>query len=271
MPELTESHPLFTIITVTYNDLAGLRLTRESIASQTCADYDWVVVDGASRDGTADFLKQVGGSKLRWLSEKDSGIYDAMNKGMDLAHGDFIVFLNAGDVFPDSGTLEKVKGLLSSLPETPDLVFGGATLALPNGRKSYRSPRNMERYIWHGLPANHQATYYRRSCLGEIRYDTTYRICGDYYLVAILYLKRGKAAYLNEPLVDFRVGDTSYRNPLLLFSEPYAIQRDVLKLSFPTRLRSLLKRLVSTLGLVILSQKWFARPAIPERQDINHG
>ncbi len=259
LPELTESHPLFSIITVTYNDLAGLKLTRESVAGQSCSDFHWVVVDGASSDGTVDFLSRVGDGKLMWLSEKDSGIYDAMNKGMNLARGDFIVFLNAGDIFPDSMTLAKVKDFLSSLPAVPDLVFGGATLALPNGRKSYRSPRKMERYIWHGLPANHQATYYRRACLGDIRYDTTYRICGDYYLVAVLYLKGGKAAYLDEPLVDFRVGDTSYRNPSLLFWEPYAIQRDVLKLSFATRLRSLVKRLISTLGLVILSQKWFAR------------
>lgn len=252
---------LFTVITVTYNDLPGLQLTADSVAEQTCKDYEWLVVDGASTDGTVGYLEQQkAGCNFTWVSEKDSGIYDAMNKGIAMARGEFIVFLNAGDVFPTKETLRTVKDYLSSLHQAPDVLFGGATLRLPNGRQFYRPPRQMEEYIWHGVPANHQATYFSGSSLRTTRYDTKYKICGDYYLVATLYLKGCRAAYIDQPLVDFRVGDTSYRNPARLFAEPYMIQRDVLRQPFWSRLRSLAKRFVSTLGIFLFSQMRHARP-----------
>ncbi len=87
---------LFSVITVTRNNLVGLRRTHESLRIQSCGDYEWIVVDGASDDGTADYLKKTGAN---WVSEPDRGIYDAMNKGIARAQGRWLIFMNAGDEF----------------------------------------------------------------------------------------------------------------------------------------------------------------------------
>lgn len=253
MVEDLSSGPLFSIVTVVFNDLAGLLQTHVSIQAQSFRGFEWVVVDGGSKDGTAEFLAGLAPDAATWISDRDRGVYDAMNKGIKLCSGRFIVFMNAGDVFAGAAVLSKVKDALEGAAEPPDIVFGGAQLILPNGRERYRPPRKMETYIWHGIPSNHQATYYRRDRLIETRYDLAYRICGDYYLVAQLYMQGLTAHYLNEPLVNFRVGDLSYRNPIRLISEPFTIQRQVLQLPLIIRLASLLKRCVSTVGLMTLS------------------
>ena len=258
----TFSGPLFSIVTVTYNDLRGLILTYESIELQTYKNFEWVIVDGASNDGTVDYLKSVKGSVATLISEKDSGIYDAMNKGILKCTGQYIVFMNAGDVFSDAFVLQKVSNLILSNSKLYDVIFGGATLKFPNGSSLFRPARKLESYIWNGLPAIHQATYYLREKILNILYDLKYRICGDYYIIAALYRQGVSSVYLDSSLVDFRVGDTSYRNPTTVLIEGYRIQRDILNSPFRIRMKSIIRRLVSFIGWVFLSQRfysWFLR------------
>ncbi len=250
------SKPFFSIVTVTYNDLQGLRSTYESILIQRFTNFEWLVVDGGSKDGTPDFLRSIQCPFLVWISEKDQGIYDAMNKGINMSSGDFVVFMNAGDVFSGEWVLQNIYNFVALQNARVDIVYGGATLVLPNGKRYYRKPRVEEKYIWHGLPANHQATYFSRKCLGEIMYDCRYRICGDYFIVAKFHKSGANPIYLDETLVDFRVGDTSHRNPRQLFWEPYVIQRDILKMPLYSRILSLIKRAISFTGVVIMSHRW---------------
>lgn len=255
-----EKQPFFSIVTVVYNDLAGLRLTAESVNAQSSRDFEWIVIDGASNDGTREFAEGLKRADKvdKWLSEKDTGIYDAMNKGIGMSAGGYTVFMNAGDVFSSPSVLADVKELLVCEGYS-DMLFGLANFVLPNGGNRQRPPRRMESYIWHGLPANHQATYFKSALVKEVLYDTAFRICGDYYLVARLFMRGVKVSYADFPLADFRVGDTSYKSVRRLFLEPYFIQKNVLKLNIMVRLFSLLKRSVSTAGLVILSQPCLAR------------
>lgn len=248
---MPDTQPQFSIITVVYNDASGLAETRSSVASQVFTDFEWIVIDGGSSDGTVALLEQSNQTCLRWISEKDSSIYDAMNKGMDLAKGEYLVFLNAGDTFPNSDTLYSASKALEKEPR-PDVLFGGAEYIFPDGKSVFRPPKPMAKSIWHGLPANHQATYYSRNILNGLRYDLRYRICGDYYLIAMLYKKGISPAYLDKSLVRFEVGGTSYVNRKRLFWEPYLIQRDVLHNHLILRLLSLLKRGISTLGMMVL-------------------
>jgi putative colanic acid biosynthesis glycosyltransferase len=248
---MTTSRRRISIITVAYNDAQGLALTMSSIASQTFRDFEWIVVDGGSTDGTVRLLEQCAQPGLRWISEKDSGIYDAMNKGIRMSGGDYLVFLNAGDAFPGTATLSAVDTALSRAP-APDVLFGGAEYVFPDGKAVFRPPKEASKSIWHGLPANHQATYYSRAILEGILYDPKYRICGDYYLIAKLFQKGFDATYLNQSLVRFEVGGASYVNRKRLFWEPYLIQREVLHQSLMLRLLSLIKRSISTLGMVVL-------------------
>ena len=233
-----------SVITVVLNDPDGLTRTGESILSQT-NPVEWIVVDGGSSKATIDILHNLGG-EVRWISEKDNGIYDAMNKGVCMCKGDYVVFLNAGDCFTDSGVVSEVSDFLS----TPqglhvDVLCCGANLVLADGRKVYRPPKRVGEYIWHGLPANHQATYYRRIALGTRPYDLRFKICGDYFLAATLYIKKATFGYLDRAVVQFFLDGISYSWRKELFMEPYAIQQRVLLLGFGWRILSLLKRFVS--------------------------
>lgn len=234
---------LFSVVTVTRNDIDGLKRTARSISEQSNQEYQWVVVDGDSNDGTAEFLEDK--QNILWISEKDGGIYDAMNKGVAMSSGEYVVFLNAGDVFPDADTLGTVARHIASQAADVDVVFGGANYVVRNGRRVYRGPHQIEGYIWHGLPANHQATYYRRERLLATPYDLNYRICGDYYIAAALFKEGIKVTYIDRPLADFSVGGTSYQNLRRVCLEPYRIQRDLLCSPPLWRVVSAARRVVS--------------------------
>lgn len=247
----------FSIVTVVLNDLEGLKHTQQSLFGQSYVNFEWIVRDGGSDQETTTYLLSLEHA-VNWISEADRGIYDAMNRGVSVCTGDYVVFMNAGDTFFNSETLAKVAAHLSSNNQVPDVLFGGAMLSFSGaGRMVYRPPKQVENSLWHGLPANHQATYYRRRLLNQVPYDLKYSLCGDYYLAAILMRNGACATYLDEPLAIFEVGGQSYKRLAQLFIEPYRIQRDVLGSPWLFRLASALKRLVSTLGFVVLSQSYF--------------
>lgn len=248
-----------SIITVVYNDLPGLKETKDSVQRQSFSNYEWIVCDGGSERDTLDYLLSLG-DEVNWVSRQDKGIYDAMNTGVSMCNGDYVVFMNAGDVFYDNAVLGDVVSFLSKNGQGADLLFGGAMLEFQiSGRSVYRPPRAVAKSIWHGLPANHQATFYRKKLLTVTPYDLKYKLCGDYYLVATLIKNGSNAVYLDKPLARFGVGGQSYVKRRLLFAEPYRIQRDVLGLPFYYRWASLLKRLVSTLGFILLAQSFTGR------------
>jgi len=237
--------PFISVITVVRNDLEGLKKTGQSIVDQTYKGVEWIIVDGASTDGTVEFLRNKPVMPGTWISELDNGIYDAMNKGVGLSKGKHAVFMNAGDVFDGRKTLASVKDALTE-PGVDNLVmYGGAILEFPNGRKLYRSPKKICQYIWHGLPANHQATYYPVKWLIQNPYAEEYLMCGDYYIAACAHKAGLHSVYINMPLVKFRVGDTSYKHPIALICEAYLVQRRVLGLSFWSSFVSSLRRVAA--------------------------
>jgi putative colanic acid biosynthesis glycosyltransferase len=164
------------------------------------------------------------------------------------------VFMNAGDTFTDAEVLDDVSRKIASSPSRPGLVFGAANIMFDNGRTYLRKPKPIEEYIWHGLPANHQATYYRREALPASPYDLTYKICGDYFLAATLFSKNTVAEYTDKPLANFYVGGASFKEDRRLFLEPYRIQRDILKISLLIRCASLVKRFASTVGTRLIGK-----------------
>lgn len=253
---MNSMHPFFSVVSVVLNDLKGLKYTWQSLVLQDFRDFEWVVVDGGSSDGTEKFLAELKGDNFRWLSEKDTGIYDAMNKSLNLCKADYVVFLNAGDFFTDSSTLEKVGAHLQMSDRSPDILFAEATYVFNSGIRWYREPKQLDNYIWHGLPAIHQATLYKRHRLQNTKYDLSYKFCGDYYMAAKLFIEGIHANYLDQSLVEFPVGGTSYCNPISISIEPFLIQKKILNLSILKRCRSLFKRLISIIGFYFLSRKW---------------
>lgn len=247
-------NPFFSIITVVFNDITGLISTEQSIRIQKFSDYEWIIIDGASQDGCFEYLKSINFQGIKILSEPDNGIYDAMNKGIILAEGEYTVFLNAGDIFPQTDILSSVHNKISDNEKSPDVLFGGASLVMPSGKIVYRPPKNMNTYIWHGLPSIHQSTYFRTELLKKHPYDTNYRITGDYYLISTLYNNDIKYILHNESLVNFRVGDTSFKHPVRLIRESYKVQKDVLKINPLKRAISFLKKIIAFTGLFMIAK-----------------
>jgi glycosyltransferase involved in cell wall biosynthesis len=168
------SAPFFSLIVVCRNAGRTLARTLESVAAQTDTDRELVVIDGASTDGTAGIFASHRSVITTLVSEPDDGVYAAMNKGVRLARGQWLLFLGADDVLVAPDTLAQVRAALMSTSGN-DVVAGEA--AFDDGRVWRLHPRRIYRSFVH-----HQATFYPRGLLSRHAYDETLRIQGDYDL-----------------------------------------------------------------------------------------
>jgi len=245
-----------SIITVCYNSAATIEDSLQSVAHQTLRDKEHLVIDGASKDGTVEILR-CHPSIARWVSEVDRGIYDAMNKGLSLATGEIIGFLNADDVYADTGVLTRVAEAMAR--ENLDALFGDAEFIdarnLRRIVRRYRSNRfRPDRIGWGWMPA-HPTLFLRRRVFERCgSFRTDYRIAGDFELVARIF--RGDSLryrYLPEVLVRMRTGGIStdgWRNTLLLNREVLracrenGIRTNVLKIvsKYPVKLIEFLRK-----------------------------
>jgi len=163
-----------SIITINWNNREGLEKTLRSVAAQTCRDFEYIVVDGGSTDGSADLLPRPEFRITKWVSEKDSGIYNAMNKGVRMASGEYLLFLNSGDNLYDEGV---IAGILPTLFD--DDLITGKMLYSGKGRYSQaEEPLSLLYFYQSSLP--HDATFIRRSLLLKTPYDETLRIVSDW-------------------------------------------------------------------------------------------
>ncbi len=255
-----KAEPFFSIVSVVFNDRAGIERTHQSVQLQSCQDFEWIVVDGASKDGTVDYIRGIAATRPRWISEPDRGIYDAMNKGTALATGRYVVYMNGGDCFADADCLHDVRTALESAGN-PDLCYAGCHYRFEDGSVRDRPPRRLESSIRHGIPAVHQASFFRRGALDEPPYDLRYRISSDYYISARCYLKGATACYLNRPVAEFGVGGNSMKHSRVSLVECWNLQRDVLKLSLPVRCWSAARRYLAHRVLEFLHRRHAARPS----------
>jgi putative colanic acid biosynthesis glycosyltransferase len=224
--------PLFSIVTVVRNDEAGLRLTHGSIAAQTCRDFEWLIVDGASDDGTVEAARSFDDPYIDLNSEPDHGIYDAMNKGLDRATGDYVLFLNAGDTIARHTTLESVARRLRDRPI--DFLYGDSYEAFGSERPIYKTARGHAR-ITYGMFGCHQAMYYRRTLIDSLRFDPDFWIAGDYCFTAQLFDKRPRVERVDDALCVFDRTGVSVSHRRLGRRENWRIQRDVLGVSLIRR------------------------------------
>lgn len=180
MHETLGSEPFFSVISVCRDHCEGLRATWTSLAAQTWGDYEWIVIDGGSQDGTQAFLEALDDVRLSWVSETDEGIYDAMNKGLARARGRYVLFLNAGDALAGAGVFARIAGLCD---QGADFVYGDLLERLENGEVHYKPAKSVRALDW-GLFTHHQAMFYVRGALVDLRYDLRYQIAADYDLTA---------------------------------------------------------------------------------------
>ena len=163
----------FSVITINYNNKEGLEHTIESVLSQTNKDYEYIIIDGGSTDGSMDVIKTYQDHITYWLSEKDQGVYHAMNKGVAHAHGDYLIFMNSGDRFysPD---------VLSSLYEYQEDIICGKVLKGDSSRPSghHKQIISLVDLMRASLP--HQAMFIKRELLLKHPYDEKYKILSDW-------------------------------------------------------------------------------------------
>lgn len=198
--------PLFSIITVTYNAADTVGRTLDSVASQTCRLYEHIIVDGLSTDGTMAAVASAPGADLRRvLSERDTGLYDAMNKGLGMARGDYLIFLNAGDKFHSSETLQLLADKIMD-NDYPGIVYGQTDLVDDAGRRI--GPRHLEaprqlKYtdFANGMLVCHQAFVVLRRLASS--YSLKYRFSADYdWCIRCLQHSR-RNVYAGGVLIDY--------------------------------------------------------------------
>lgn len=215
-----------SVVTVCLNTVDTIKKTIESVLGQTYGNLEYVIVDGKSTDGTFEIIREYEGIKT--VSDKDNGLYNAMNKGIDLCTGDYILFLNSGDVFADRNVVNDVVAriggetgedrshLNGKIPDgkfLPDIVYCNVT-------KIYKDQNITERYpgkhtvfqlLMMGKMPCHQGIFAKASILKRFRFDESYKICADFDFLLRCVRERVRMQYVdvNVSIVDCVMGISS--------------------------------------------------------------
>lgn len=205
-----------SIITATYNSERTLRDTMESILSQTFQDFEYIIVDGASKDATLDIIREYEPrfqGKMRYVSEPDKGIYDAMNKGFAMATGDVIGILNSDDFFTSEDVLQAVvDGFAGEYVDAvyADIHFVG-TDDLTKCVRYYSSSVFRPWMMRFGMIPAHPSFYCRKAVYDQYgSFDTTYRIAADFeILLRLIFIHRIRTRYVKKDFVTMRLGGAS--------------------------------------------------------------
>lgn len=215
-----------SIITINWNNNEGLKRTLESVVSQTSREYEYIVVDGASTDGSVEtIVRYANHSILRWVSEPDGGIYNAMNKGIRMATGEYVMMLNSGDWFVGEGVLE---ALLAALERNgyPDILYGTTTKVWPNGRtmknRSWEPYYSMFSFYRGSL--DHVGTLIRRELFDRYgMYDESMKICSDWaWFMRVVVFSNVQPVHVDVDSVFFDmtgISEDGGRNRLLIERE----------------------------------------------------
>lgn len=197
--------PLISIITVCRNVGEAIGETIESILTQTYTNIELIVIDGASTDNTVEVIRQYENKLARWISEPDKGIYDAMNKGLRIASGEWVNFMNVGDSFADDNVLKSIF-YDAKIPDNIKLIGGNTNNFFPDGHIEVHHATSAES-IKYQIPFSHQACFTRRELdrsSGAFQFDLRYKIAADYNLFYNIYYKYGVEAI---KVVDFSIAN----------------------------------------------------------------
>ena len=198
---------ILSIITVNYNNLKGLKKTCESVISQSVKDFEWIVIDGGSTDGSEDLLEENKDQIAYWVSEKDSGIYEAMNKGIRVAKGDYLQFLNSGDSLADADIIKR----FCDRNNTEDVIYGNAIIVDGNDQEvnRFHAPDFVRFSFFFSHALNHQATFFSKACFMNYMYNEKNRIASDLELYMHLMYQGFSFTKWNEYVVRFETGGLS--------------------------------------------------------------
>lgn len=217
--------PLFSIITITYNASAELPATMRSVAEQSCRDFEHIIVDGASSDGTQQLAISMATPQMQLVSEPDKGLYDAMNKGINRAKGEYLIFLNAGDAFHDADTLRSMADATCS---SPAIIYGDTILV--DSERKYVADRHLSvpkeltfNSFKRGMLVCHQAFVVKRDIAED--YDLQYRFSADYEwcLRCLKKTRPEDCVNMERVVIDYLIAGLTDKNHKASLKERYRI------------------------------------------------
>ncbi|WP_010272268.1 glycosyltransferase family 2 protein [Paenibacillus senegalensis] len=229
IPVLRGQDALLSIVTVCKNNLSGLSATWESIKNQN-APLQWIIVDGDSSDGTKRFLAKRSEPFIRQISEPDAGLYDAMNKGLRMSTGEYVLFLNAGDRLANDYVAEQILRKASEHHQ-PGFLYGDAWEYQPDNNHLVKKKARSHKMIWYGMFTHHQAMVYRRNLLTELSYRQEFKIGADYaFTIEVLERCQGHIVYWPEPICIFEQGGVSSVHSHTGEQDQWEIRKTIMKM-----------------------------------------
>ncbi|HPE56305.1 MAG TPA: glycosyltransferase family 2 protein [Bacteroidales bacterium] len=219
----------YSIITICRNNLNELKQTFYSIKDQSFRDFEWIVIDGNSNDGTKDWLKN--NRLARWTSEPDNGIFDAMNKGLSKASGKYVIFMNSGDQFANNEVLDQVYDKASDT-SMPGFIYGDSLDVDENKVEHYRKAKN-HTMNWRGMITQHQAMFFSRNAVGKISYQLRFPVTADYAFISEVLgkLDDGEILQVDFPICKFDMGGTNEQQRIKALKEDKQIRVEIIGMS----------------------------------------
>lgn len=198
-----------SIITINFNNYEGLRKTFDSVVKQSFKEFEYIIIDGGSSDGSKEFIEDKAEKLTYWISEPDTGIYNAMNKGIKHANGDYLIFLNSGDFFHSKATLEKVfKEEFQS-----DVIYGNMLNLDNNILLKFSKELTLKTLLKSTL--GHQSMLFKKSVFSKYSYNEDYRIISDWILNLELFLDGYKFEYRDITISVFEGGGASSNHAII--------------------------------------------------------
>jgi glycosyltransferase involved in cell wall biosynthesis len=181
-----------SVITISYNEEKVIEKTIQSVINQTYSEYEYILIDGGSNDKTIEIAENYSSKITHFISEPDKGIYDAMNKGINYASGDYIIFMNSGDIFNNIYTLSDI----FSNDINSDVIYGN-TSYLINEKQVLVKASKLNR-MWFRLPFCHQSVFVKSEIMKKFYFDTKYEIIADFNFFYKLYIERFSFYYVDK-------------------------------------------------------------------------
>ncbi len=246
MNDLKDYFPLISIITVCLNNAEELEKTIKSVIAQEYTNKEFIIIDGGSTDETLDIISNYKEVISCWISEKDNGIYDAMNKGISFAKGDFINFLNAGDYYHDEEVLKNVASRMQ-LNNDSGILYGlSENFSTAENLKYLSGNKIDEKVLWKGMPICHQSMFFNKRLFNELGfYDLSFGNMADYEFL-LRYLNNSvenKMIFVREPLAKFNLYGLSDLNYLKNLEEIKKVSRKYYDFDFSKKTYFFLRKI----------------------------
>ncbi len=212
---MEKQNPLLSVITVSFNSAKTIEQTILSVINQTYKNIEYIIIDGGSTDGTVDIIKKYNNKIKYWISEKDNGIYDAMNKGVDRASSKYLNFMNSDDYFFSNTIIEEVAPLFNSEYE---IIYGNTEIRY----KDFKSIKiwGKPAHIWMG-PVNHQSSFIKTEIMKKYKYNVSNKIVADFEFFLNVYYHGGKIIKINNIIASYSNEGISQQKEVQVIEDIY--------------------------------------------------